>query len=151
MDIKRTTKEIATTHPMEEVFDLEPGTTLEEREVRETELCVPDDYDQKDSEIEEQIQEIYDAAMGAFESQCDETELVEGKYKARNAEVAVQFLNSALAAAKEKASLKAHKDKTAIATGKLKGGPNQVTNNNIIVADRNDILKRLAGDIVDEQ
>lgn len=146
MDIKRTGTDVQTDHPMEEVFDLEPNTTIVQREERETEMVASEEYDPKDVEIEEQFQEVYDAAMGAFESQCDEAEVVEGKYKARNAEVAVQFLNAALAAAKEKSGLKQHKDKQGIAQGKLRGGPGNTINNNLVVADRNDLLKRLLGD-----
>lgn len=143
MEIKRTGKEIATTHPMEDVFDIEEGTTIVTREERETEIVCDETYDDKDNEIEEQIQEVYDAAMGAFESQCDEAELVEGKYKARNAEVAVQFLSAALSAAKEKRSMKEHKDKHLIASGKVKGAGPGVTNNNLIVADRNELLREM--------
>ena len=72
------------------------------------------------------MQEVYDAAMGGFETQMDEAEIVEGKYKARNGEVAVQFLNAALNAAKEKSGLKQHKDKVT----KTPSGP--VTNNVIL-------------------
>lgn len=131
-------------HPMEEVFDIEPGTTAITTVERETtQLVEPEEYDDKDVEIEQQYQEVFDAAMGAFEGQCEEQEMVEGKYKARNAEVAVQFLNAALAAAKEKGALKQHKDKQTIAVGKLKGG-NNTTNNNLVIADRNELLKALA-------
>lgn len=132
-------------HPMEGVLDIEPGTTNVPTVQRTVEPMVKtEEYDDKDGEIEEQYQEVYDAAMGAFEGQCDEAELVEGKYKARNAEVAVQFLNAALAAAKEKGALKMHKDKQSVAVGKLQGG-NNTTNNNLVIADRNDLLRALAG------
>ena len=112
--------------------------------VRSTELTSIETYDEKDSEIETQFQEVYDAAMGAFEGQFQEADLVEGKYKARVGEVAVQFLNTALQAAQNKSLLKQHKDKIAEAT-KKNSTPNTV-NNNLIVADRNEILKKLMGD-----
>jgi len=139
--------EVIVEHPMEEILDIEPGTTLVPRVERTTELVSSEHYDEKDQEIEEQVQEIYDAAMGAFETQMEEAELVEGKYKARNGEVAVQFLNAALNAAKEKANLKQHKDKMVIAQNKYQG-PNTV-NQNLIVADRNEILKRIANNSED--
>lgn len=136
-------------HPMEGVLNIEPGTTTVPTIQRTTEPMVEaEEYDNKDEEIETQYQEVYDAAMGAFEGQCEEQELVEGKYKARNAEVAVQFLNAALAAAKEKGALKMHKDKQSVAVGKLKGG-SHTTNNNLVVADRNDLLRALAGQAKD--
>ena len=132
--------EVSIEHPLEEVFDIEPGTTVIPKTEKTTELVSTEEYDNKDKEIEEQFQEIYDAALSAFEDQVAEAEVVEGKYKARNMEVATQLLNTALAAAKEKASLKQHKDKTAISKGKLGA---KTVNNNLIVADRNDILKSL--------
>lgn len=125
---------------MESVFDIEENSTPVEYRERTTELVEANEYDTKDNEIEEQIQEVYDSAMSAFETQMDEAELVEGKYKARNGEVAVQFLNAALTAIKEKSGLKQHKDKVAVTKGKL--GPAKVENN-IIVADRNDILRNI--------
>lgn len=139
--------EVLRSHPMEEVLDIEPETTLATKIERETDLVPAVEFDEKDSEIEEQMQEVYDSAMGAFEQQMEEAELVEGKYKARNGEVAVQFLNAALNAVKEKSGLKQHKDKLAVAKGKL--GPNKVENN-IIVADRNDILRNIINGDVDE-
>ena len=142
MEINRTLKKLHTTHPLEEIFNIEDNTTVVTREHREMEMVEPEEYDNKDTEIEEQFQEVYDAAMGASEGQCDETELVEGKYKARNAEIAVQFLNTALAAAREKRSLKEHKDKSAIAIGKMKNAKT-VTNNTLVVADRNELLREM--------
>ena len=135
--------EVAIEHPLEEIFDIESGTTLMQRTEKNTELSVSEEYDEKDNEIENQFQEVYDAALSAFEDQVAEAEVIEGKYKARNMEVGVQLLNTALAAAKEKSGLKQHKDKTAIAKGKIKGGG--TTNNTLIVADRNELLKTLMG------
>jgi len=134
--------EVIVEHPMEEILNIESNTTIVPRIEHTSELVVDDQYDAKDDEIDKQIQDIYDAAMGAFETQMEEAELVEGKYKARNGEVAVQFLNTALSAAREKSGLKQHKDKIAIAQNKLKGGPSTV-NNNLIVADRNELLKEM--------
>ena len=133
--------EVLKAHPIEDMFDIESGSTVTTKIERTTELVEADEYDDKDDEIEEQIQEIYDSAMGAFETQMDEAELVEGKYKARNGEVAVQFLNAALNAAKEKSSLKQHKDKLSVSKGKL--GAKVGGDTNIIVADRNDILRNI--------
>ena len=130
-------------HPLEEVFEIEEGTTIVPHIERSTELVIHEEYDKKDTELEEQFQEVYDAALGAFEGQMDEAELVEGKYKARNGEVAVQFLNAALAAAREKAGMKKHKDKLAV--DKSKAGTPKTLNQNLIVADRNDLLKEIMG------
>lgn len=126
-------------HPLEKVFGIEQGTTMLPTIQRTTELTVVQSYDDKDKEVEGQFQEVYDAAMGAFETQSQETELVEGKYKARSGEVAVQYLNTALEAARSKSHMKQHKDKLVTTAA---GSPKTV-NNNLIVADRNDLLKNL--------
>lgn len=139
--VTRTEKEVAVEHPLENVFEIEEGTTLMPTVVRTTEIVAAETYDDKDHEIEGQFQEVYDAAMGAFESQFQETELIEGKYKARSGEVAVQFLNAALAAAQSKSQLKQHKDKITIdINGKT--APKTV-NNNLIVGSQTEILERL--------
>jgi hypothetical protein len=137
-------KEVETTieHPLEEAFDIEPGTTISTKTERTTDLSVIESYDEKDEEIEEQFQEIYDAAMAAFEDQVAEAELIEGKYKARNMEVGVQLLNAALSAAKEKSNQKQHKDKTELAKGKLKGGGN-VKNQNIFVGSHQEMMEMM--------
>ncbi len=128
-------------HPLEEVFDIEPGTTLVEYEEHVPTVLVEDQkYDDKDSEIEEQIQEVYDKAMDAFDAQQEITEQVEGKYAARNAEVAAVFLNTALNAAKEKLTQKAHKDKLDVS--KQNAGTPGTVNNNLIM-DRNEAMKLL--------
>lgn len=140
-NITREEIEVPVEHPLEKTFNIEPGSTLVPQVVRTTELTTIEAYDEKDSEIETQFQEVYDAAMGAFEGQFQEADLVEGKYKARVGEVAVQFLNTALQAAQNKSLLKQHKDKIAEAKNR-NSGPKTV-NQNLIVADRNDIIKKL--------
>ena len=131
-------------HVLEEEFDIDPGTTIIPRvEAVPTVLTPAQEYDNKDNEIEGQFQEVYDAAMTAFETTSETVTQIEPKYRARNEEVAVQYLNTALAAAREKAGLKQHKDKVTVAKGKI-SGPSTV-NNNLIVADRNEILKKLLG------
>ena len=126
---------------MEEEMDLAPGTTITKSVERSTELVEAKAYDEKDKEIEEQMQEIYDAAMDAYDDQMGISEQVEGKYKARNAEVAVQFLSAALSAAKEKRGMKEHKDKLVVPS--KSGGTTINGNQTNIVADRNELLKMM--------
>lgn len=124
-------------HPLEETFDIEENTTIvPAKQAVPTELVKLDRYDEKDVELDEQFQQVYDAAFEAFENQAEDAELIDPKYKARNAEVAVQYLNTALQAAREKSNLKQHTDKTVLAASK---GPSTVNNN--LVVDRNQILK----------
>lgn len=130
-------------HPMEDVLDLEPCTTL--TEYTETIPDVPVEhiaYDDKDQEIEFKLEEVYTAAMGSSNVLSDEIEMVEGKYKARMAEVSATMLNVALSAVREKRQLKEHKDKLSNAP-RAPGGAKGVTNQNVIIADRNDILRAL--------
>lgn len=140
--MKRVTKQVAVSHPMEDVFDIEEGTTVVERtQVVQSDLAPIDEYDVKDNEIERQFQEVYDAAMTAFETTSETVMQVEPKFRARNEEVAVQYLSTALNAAREKALLKQHKDK--INVSKIKASTPGTLNQNLIVADRNEILKEI--------
>lgn len=139
--VTHTQIEVAVHHPLEQVFDLDQGSTLMPQVIRATEIVPAETYDHKDNEIEGQFGEVYDAAMGAFESQMQEAEMVEGKYKARIGEIAVQFLNSALQAAQSKSQLKQHKDKVAIKVNGSSGA--KTVNNNLIVASQSEMLDRL--------
>lgn len=127
-------------HPMEDVFNLEPNSTLVEyKEPVVAPIETPNEYDTKDCEIETKIEEIYTAAMGQVSVLQDQVEIVEGKYKARISEVSATMLNVALGAVREKRELKKHKDGI-----KSNGNGGGTTNNNLVVADRNDLLKLLA-------
>lgn len=127
-------------HSLEGILEIEEGTTQVPSNVRQTELAPVPEFDNKDGEIEKQFQEVYDSAMDAFDSTFDTSQDVEGKYKARNGEVAVQFLQAALNAASAKATLKQHKDKMVMKT--TTAGPRTV-NQNLVVADRNELLKQI--------
>ncbi len=138
--IKKTEKAIE--HPLEELLDIDPGSTL----VEFIEPALPTEaikiegvYDVKDGEIEDQLQEIFDTAMTQFEVQSGVCAAVDGKYAARNAEVAVQFLTAALNAVQTKATVKSNKDKIVakIVTSPTAGGKGNV------IMDRNDLLKLL--------
>lgn len=135
--ITETKKE--TTHPLEEYFDIEEGSTEIVEYERETELVESEDYDEKDNEIEENYQEIYDRAMEGYDVLADEIEECDPKYKARIGEVSLQHLNVALNAAKNKAHMKEHKDKL---KAKERSGGNKTVNNTLIV-DRNTLLKEI--------
>jgi len=135
------TIESLTEHPLESAFDIEPGTTVSVHTERTSEMVETEQYDQKDDEIDEQFQEIYDRAMAAFEDQVAEAEVVEGKYKARNMEVGVQLLTAALHAAKEKSNQKQHKDKLDVAKKKASGTTN--IQNNVFAGSHKDVVDRI--------
>ena len=146
MSTKFEDSEKTVSHPLEEVLDIEENTTVVPYKKASTDLVLSEKYDQKDNELDGQFQEVYDAAFEAFENQSEEAELIDPKYKARNAEVAVQYLNTALQAAREKSNLKQHADKIVIASKK---GPSTVNNN--LIVDRNELLRTLAQGDDEEQ
>lgn len=131
-----------TTDSLEDVFDLVPGTTVKEVVIHEEHPTVkPTTYDDKDGEIDEQFQEVYNKALAAFEYQMERADStdVDPKYVARMHEVAAGYLNTALAAAKEKASLKTNKDKVVAVAKKAAS----VTNNNTVIMSHADVIKAL--------
>jgi hypothetical protein len=135
-----TTQQKLVDHPLEDIFDIESGTTMVEyKEVLPAEVVSMPTYDAKDDEIEVKLEEIYTVAMGQVSVISDELERVEGKFKARMGEVTATMLNVALGAVREKSVLKMHKDKLT----PIPGTATHTTNNNLIVADRNEILRAL--------
>jgi len=128
-------------HPMEEIFDLPPGTTMTVREEKTTiaEIPVDPSYDAKDSEIEVKTQQIFDAAMTAFNDQSKTAALCDPKYSARSMEVAAQFLNTALSAIKQRADVKTTKDKANSVSTML--GPGSKTTN--VFISQSELLKSM--------
>lgn len=138
--MKIVTKEKAIEHPLESVFDLDPGTTMVEyKEIVPAEIVPMPNYDHKDDEIEGKLEEIYTVAMTNVATISDEMERVEGKFKARIGEVTAAMLNVALSAVREKSQLKQHKDKLSPTAGAK--GPTTVNNN--LIMDRNELIKML--------
>lgn len=134
-------------HPLEDIFDIESDSTLSPVQAINNELYSDDqtDVQKNDGVIEDgfdrQYDEIYDMALEAFKSQSEMSESIDPRFAARNAEVAAQYLKIAL----DTVSTKTAKHLT---NKKLRGSKGQptvngdvVTNNNIIVADRNELLR----------
>lgn len=142
MDRRRTITTEVTTDSLEDVFDLMPGTTTKDIVVvDEAPTLKPSEYDDKDGEIDEQFQEVYNKALAAFEFQMERADStdIDPKYVARMHEVAAGYLNTALAAAKEKANLKSGKDKIMAVSKKAAA----VTNNNTVIMTHADAIKAL--------
>ena len=132
--------EFLTDHPMESLFDIEPNTTLVTKvQMKETAPIEHTAYDDKDNEIEDQFDQVYKAALNTFHNTMDDTEEMEPRYRNSSKEIAVQFLNTALAAAEKKANLKTNKDK--ITHSKITTKQSFTQNN--IVTDHNQLLKML--------
>jgi hypothetical protein len=125
-------------NPLEGVLNIEPNSTEVTRIVYEGEpLVESSEYDNKDNEIEAQIEEIYKKAMEGHETLVEVLEDSEAKYAARIGEVVNQTLNTALSAATAKAAIKKHKD---VISAKQNQAPKTV-NNNLIVTNRNELVK----------
>ncbi len=95
----------------------------------------------EDMQIDGKLNEVYDNAMAAFNSHTSVVDGADPKFAARNGEVAAQFLKIALDSTNSKIDAKYKRNKVRIARGSM-GTPNQVQNN-LIVADRNEVLKSL--------
>lgn len=130
--------EVQFEHPAEQIFDLEPGSTIIDQVVTTSEpMEQPIQYDDKDQEINDQLQQVFDAAFGAFESQRLATEGMNPQFQNRALEVASTFLNTALAAINSKSQFKQAKDKIVKPTGNI----NNTTNN--LIMDRDAMLRML--------
>ena len=125
-------------HPLENVFDIEACSTVIDVEQVESEIVEEKLYDDKDVEIENQYENIYNTALLAYAAQAGTVSMgVDPRYQSRNMEVANGFLNTALAAAKEKANLKQQKEKLKTVNSSAE---TNITNNNLIM-DRDELLR----------
>ncbi len=144
-------------HPLAETFDLAEGNTFNSDPLEGTDLtnidrdpyaavpasavAKPYEDDAEDKEINGKIDEIYGAAMEAYQNQTAFVEILEPRYAARNAEVAANYLNTALNAVSLKAKVKNEKRK--VGQAGFIPYANQTTNN-VVVADRNQLLRMMA-------
>ena len=153
-------------HPLESVFGIEPNTTfIEERssqivndrsstlvdfttgdviprkvdDITDTDLEIEDRLE--DLHIDGQLENLHEVAMNAFQQQSRLAQEVDPKFSARNAEVAAQYLNIALNTVNTRIDSKFKRNKIKIA--KKEATVTKNVNNNIIVADRNSILKMM--------
>lgn len=159
-------KPVVEPSPFEALFDIEPGSTetnpmvpidafgkvggslvdpttgeVVEQTVDASEAELDREERLEDLKLQGQLGTIHDAAMGAFHQQQTLAQEVDPKFSARNSEVAAQFLNIALTAVANRATVKNNRQKLRISK-QTAGSPNTV-NNNVIVANRNDVLRSL--------
>lgn len=134
---------IQTDHPLESFLGIEDNSTLmTHTERQQQDLVVSDLYDDKDSDIEEQISEIQREALDAHDALREKMDSgTDPKYLARLGEVDNQYLGTALSAIAMKAKIKAEKDKLANKKNNP-SGPNKIVNNTVIM-DRNEMLKNM--------
>lgn len=148
-------------HPLESLFNIEAGSTPTTQVVPITDtgaLVNPqtgevveqkvdgvtiDDLDREerveDIKIGSQIEVIHEAALDAFEQQNRLAKQVDPKFSARNAEVAAQYLKIALDAVSTRVDAKHKRAKVQLA--KQNGSAPRQVQNNVIFADRNDLLR----------
>ena len=149
-------------HPLESIFDIEAGSTptpltsaaaLVSNEIldpstgevisRKTSGISSDDLAKEerieDLKIDTQIDVIHGAALEAFEAQSRIAQEADPRFAARNAEVAAQYLKIALDAVNSRVDSKYKRAKIRHAAI----GEQKTVNNNILVADRNDLLRTL--------
>lgn len=138
-------EQVLTTNRLEDIFDIESGTTISTVQPHSTEIVSTNDVDtsslinEEDRAVSQQLSTIYGYAIDAFEQQTQMVQEVDPKFAARNAEVAAQYLTIALNSVNTRATIRQNKLKL-----KSDGTNPNTVNNNLIVADRNEILKMLA-------
>lgn len=134
-------------HPLEDIFDIENDSTLSPVQTINSDLYDDDtlDVQKADSVIEDgfdrQYDEIYDAALEAFKNQSEMCDSIDPRFAARNAEVAAQYLKIALDTVSTKTAKHLTNKKIRGSKGQGTVNGDVVTNNNIIVADRNELLR----------
>lgn len=138
-------------NPLDELFNTVPHDLQEVEEgfipTTEGDLAningqdAPPEKDAEDEMIDRKIDDVYDAALGAFNQQTAYMEVIEPRYAARNAEVAANYLNIALGAATARAKVKGERRKNAafvpFSNNKASG---------TVVASREDIMRMIAVD-----
>jgi len=139
------------TNPLDELFNTLPNDLEEDGDyipMSEGTLAslgpaelVAVEKDEEDIEIDRKVDEVYGAAIDAFNNQTAYMEVIEPRYAARNAEVAANYLNIALNAASVRAKVKGDRKKNAAF---VPFGNNKT--NGAVVASREDIMKMIAVD-----
>lgn len=154
-------------HPLEDIFGINAGSTPlfpeDEKDVTTTSTALIDPVTGEvmvrkvddvthddiareerldDLAIDRQLASIHDTAIVAFNQQSRMAQEVDPKFAARNAEVAAQYLNIALNATNSRVDAKYKRGKLRLAAQQGTGGPTTV-NQNILVADRNAILRQI--------
>ncbi len=140
---------VNTSHPLEQVFDLEENSTqrslVAPTPVETLPAITTQQYDEKDSSIDNELSAVQAEAMAVATEMKQQMAFADPRALPRMGEVAIQALGTALDAIKQKADIKKHKDKLATSGGI--DSVNNVTNNTLII-DRSALLdKIMAGEM----
>jgi dGTP triphosphohydrolase len=141
MSTKTVTEIVKKPNALEDAFGIPSGSTEITVEKPVTENTQVELYDEKDRELEQQINAVKDMAQYTFEKIQDIIEDVEPKYTARLLEVGSTYLNIMHDTLKTKTKIKSDKDKIA-AKPTSPTRINQTTNNTII-STPSDIIRSL--------
>ena len=135
---KTKVEEVQVEHPLEHLFGIDPMSTMMPVVSSEMSSIETPLFDDKDKEIETQFDQITALALDGYDAQVMDLEKIDPKYRARSNEVAIQYLNTALSSTQQKMNLKKHRD---LLTSKVVKGTN--ITNNVLVADRNELLRMM--------
>lgn len=130
-------------HALEKWLDIEEGTTEQQKVKYNFPTKQSDYYDKKDREIERQAHEVFEEAMTGYQNLDKIIENMEPKYRARMAEVALQYLKTALDAADHKSKQKESIEKLSIQKEKATRSGSGGGNTQVFIGDRNDLLKQI--------
>lgn len=142
-------------HPLQDVFNMgdDPMSIDDRYEMVPVPEGTPapegppvDHKDEDDVLIEKRIDQVYDSAMEAFQTQQSYLEIIEPRYAARNAEVAANYLNIALQAANSRARVKTDRKRANQQYVPYANQPGGKTTNNFLIANREEILKMITVD-----
>jgi hypothetical protein len=139
-------------HPLDSVFGISEEMSESDIDSRyemveanhQPQPPTQDVKDEDDVLVEKRIDEVYESAISAFQQQVSYTEIIEPRYAARNAEVAANYLNIALAAANSRAKVKNDRKRANQNFVPYSGAGK--TTNNILIANREEILKMITID-----
>jgi hypothetical protein len=136
-----TTPTTSISSPLEDIFDIESGTTEKALQLvpQSAEMASIDETEE--TEIAVQLNTVYNYALEAFEQQTANVQTIDPKFAARTAEVAAQYLNIALSAVNTRVSNRDRREKRK--GGKIENQNAENIQNNIIVADRNELLRMI--------
>ena len=154
-------------HPIEDFLDIEPGSTQQAFQEPQTNAMIDPTSGEvverktsevatealereeriEDLQVDAQLGEIHTAAMQAFYQQAALAQQVDPKFSARNAEVAAQFLTAALNTVSTRVDAKFKRQKIRLDKLKLTDGVPNSVQNNLIITDRNSLMKTLLADM----
>ncbi len=129
------------------LVDPTTGDVVERKSEDVTEQELAKEERLEDLHIDGQLDNIREAAIGAFEHQQRMAQEADPRFSARNAEVAAQYLTIALNAVNQRVDAKYKRNKIKIARGEGKTAPATGAPQGVIVvtADRNEVLRAMMG------